>query len=214
MKLISINVGRPRELEWRGDIVRTSIFKAPVEGRVAVRGLNIAGDEQSDLSVHGGPDKAVYAYPHEHYAFWAAELGLDDLPFGAFGENLTIDGLVETAVNIGDRLRIGSAEFVVTQPRVPCFKLGVRFDRPDMPKRFLASGRMGFYVRVVQEGEIEAGDAITLLDRDAEGITVAEIITLYKGESSERELLRRASRAEALPAAWREWFGERLSSQT
>jgi len=129
MELISINVGLPREVDWRGRKVLTSIWKTPVEGRVAVRQLNLAGDQQSDLSVHGGPEKAVYVYPSEHYAYWREELPGVDLPWGAFGENLTTQGLREDSVQIGDRLRIGSADFLVTQPRMPCYKLGIRFTR-------------------------------------------------------------------------------------
>ena len=145
MKLLSVNVGLPREIEWKGKIVRTSIFKAPVPGRIRVAKLNVEGDQQSDLTVHGGIDKAVYAYPSEHYAFWRHELPGVELPSGVFGENFTTEGLLEETLHIGDRLRIGSSEFVVTQPRMPCFKLGIRFNRPDMVKRFLQSGRTGFY---------------------------------------------------------------------
>jgi len=148
MKLLSVNVGLPREIEWRGKLVRTSIFKAPVSGRVRVAALNLENDEQSDLSVHGGVDKAVYAYPSEHYPFWREELPGVDLPWGMFGENFTTEGLLEEAVHIGDRLQVGSAEFVVRQPRMPCYKLAIRFGRPDIVKRFLRSGRTGFYLAV------------------------------------------------------------------
>lgn len=161
MKLVSINVGLPREVQWRGKTLRTSIFKAPVSGRIWVKRLNVEGDRQSDLEVHGGSDKAVYAYPAEHYAFWREELPGMTLDWGGFGENFTTEGLLEDTVHIGDRVRIGSAEFVVTHPRMPCFKLGIRFGRQDMVKRFLRSGRTGFYMRVSQEGELTAGDAIT-----------------------------------------------------
>jgi MOSC domain-containing protein YiiM len=174
MKVISINVGLPQEVEWHNEIVRTSIFKAPVTGRVRVDRLNIEGDQQSDLTVHGGVDKAVYVYPSEHYDFWRKELPDFDLPWGAFGENLTTTGLAEDDVRMGDRFGIGSAEFVVTQPRMPCFKLTIRFGRADMIKRFYRSGRSGFYLSVAKEGEIEAGDAISLLHRDAEKMTIAE----------------------------------------
>src|SRR5467141_748297 len=162
MKLVSINVGLPREVRWHGKTVLTSIFKAPVEGSVKVGRLNLEGDRQSDLNVHGGADKAVYVYPAEHYAFWRAELPGVDLPGGAFGENFTTEGLIEDSVHIGDRLRIGSAEFVAMQPRMPCFKLGIRFGRPDMVKRFMHSGRTGFYLAVLQEGEVAAGDSFEL----------------------------------------------------
>ena len=166
MKILSVHVGLPRKIEWQGKIVRTSIFKRPVEGPVRVTKLNLDGDQQSDLSVHGGIDKAVYAYPSEHYAYWREELPGADLPWGAFGENLTTEGLSESAVNIGDRFRIGSAKFVVTQPRLPCYKLGVRFDRPDMVKRFFQSHRTGFYLAVLQEGEVAAGNSIEPSGRD------------------------------------------------
>ena len=163
MKLLSVNVGLPREIEWNGKIVRTSIFKQPVEGRVRVSTLNVEGDQQSDLTVHGGPDKAVYAYPSEHYPFWRQELPSMDLPRGVFGENFTTEGLLDETLHIGDRLCVGSAEFMVTQPRMPCFKLGIRFNSPEMVKRFLQSGRTGFYFAVTKEGEVAAGDSIELL---------------------------------------------------
>ncbi len=179
MKLISVNVGLPREVEWRGRTVRTSIWKTPIDGRVRVGRLNLEGDRQSDLSVHGGAEKAVYVYPSEHYAYWGRELPSMDLPWGAFGENLTTEGLLEDAVKIGDRLRIGSAELVVTQPRMPCYKLGVRFGREDMVKRFLKSGRTGFYLAVLREGEVGSGDPIELTQRDDHDVTVADISALF-----------------------------------
>jgi MOSC domain-containing protein YiiM len=174
MQVISINVGLPREVAWRGEIVETSIFKEPVKGRVRVDRLNIEGDRQSDLTVHGGVNKAIYVYPSEHYEFWRKELPDLDLPWGAFGENLTTTGLSEDDVRVGDRFAIGSAEFVVTQPRMPCFKLTMRFGRADMIKRFYRSGRSGFYLAVAKEGEIGAGDAIALLRRDVDAITIGE----------------------------------------
>ncbi len=213
MKLLSVNVGAPRELEWRGKLVRTSIFKSPVNGHVRVTRLNLEGDQQSDLSVHGGVDKAVYAYPSEHYRFWRKELPNLELGWGAFGENLTIEGLLEDAVRIGDRLRIGSAQFVVTQPRMPCFKLGIRLEEPDMVNRFLRSGRSGFYLAVVEEGEIAAGDAIELLTQDGqadEAVTVADVVSLYSGKTKSRDLLRRASELPALPSSLRDQFRSRL----
>ena len=177
MRLLSISVGLPREIEWKGKVVRTSIFKAPVLGRVRVTKLNLEGDQQSDLSVHGGIEKAVYAYPSEHYPFWRQQLPGMDLPWGAFGENLTTEGLLEETLNIGDRFRVGSAEFIVTQPRMPCFKLGIRFGRADMVKRFFQSGLSGFYLGVVQEGEIGAGDAIEPVSRATESRTIAEVVS-------------------------------------
>jgi MOSC domain-containing protein YiiM len=177
MRLISINVGRPREVQLPdNETVRTSIFKAPVPGPVQVRRLNLEGDQQSDLSVHGGVNKAVYAYPAEHYPFWRAELSSEALSWGAFGENFTTEGLLEDTVFIGDTLRIGSAQFVVTQPRRPCFKLGIRFGRQDIIKRFLKSGRSGFYLSVAQEGEVCAGDPVTLVSRADAAMTVAEVV--------------------------------------
>lgn len=210
MKLRSINVGLPREVEWRGKVVRTSIFKAPVSGRVRVTRLNAQGDRQSDLSVHGGADKAVYAYPSEHYAFWRNELPDMDFPWGVFGENLTTEGLLEDKVHIGDRIRAGSAEFMVTQPRIPCFKLAIRFNRPDIVKRFLRSGRTGFYLAVVQEGDIGAGDSLDLVAGDNSHVTVTDVVGLYAADAADQDLLRRASELSALPESWREYFRERL----
>jgi MOSC domain-containing protein YiiM len=210
MKLLSVNVGLPREIEWKGKVVRTSIFKEPVPGRVRVAQLNLQGDQQSDLSVHGGIDKAVYVYPSEHYPFWHQELPGKDLPWGVFGENLTTEGLLEETVRIGDRFRVGSAEFVVTQPRMPCFKLGIRFDRPDIVKRFLHSGRSGFYFAVLKEGEVTAGDSIELLKRDERGVTVADIVNLYGRDAANQQLLRRVSDLPSLPESWRDYFRKRL----
>jgi MOSC domain-containing protein YiiM len=211
MKLLSVNVGLPREVEWNGRTVRTSIFKAPVPGRMQVRKLNLDGDQQSDLTVHGGVDKAVYVYPSEHYAFWRRELPNADLNSGAFGENFTTEGaLDDQAVHIGDRFRIGSAEFVVTQPRMPCFKLGIRFGRPDMVKRFMYSGRNGFYFAVAKEGEVAAGDSIELLMRDENGVTIADIVDLYTADATKQDLLQRVSELTALPESWRAYFRKRL----
>jgi MOSC domain-containing protein YiiM len=211
MKLLSVNVGLPREVEWNRRTIRTSIFKAPVSGRVQVRKLNIDGDEQSDLTVHGGVNKAVYVYPSEHYTFWRDELPNADLDWGAFGENFTTQGaLDDKAVRIGDRFRIGSGEFVVTQPRMPCFKLGIRFGRADIIKRFLQSGRNGFYFAIAEEGEVAAGDSIELLGRDENGVTVAEIVELYTADAAKQDLLQRVSELAALPENWRAYFRKRL----
>ena len=188
-------------------------LQVPVIGRVRVTRLNLEGDQQSDLSVHGGVDKAVYAYPSEHYPFWRKELPSLQLGWGAFGENLTIEGLLEDAIKIGDRLRIGSAQFVVTQPRMPCFKLGIRLEVPDMVNRFLRSGRSGFYLAVVEEGEIAAGDAIELLTQDGQAdaaVTVADVVSLYSGKTKNRDLLRRVSELPALPSSLRDQFRSRL----
>jgi MOSC domain-containing protein YiiM len=191
-------------------VVRTSIWKEPVDGPVRVSTLNLEGDQQSDLSVHGGKDKAVYVYPREHYEYWKRELPGQELPWGAFGENLTTAGLLEPDVRIGDRLRMGSAEFLVTQPRMPCFKLGVRFGRDDMVKRFLRSGRSGFYLAVLREGEVTRGDPIEFAGRDDHGVTVADIAALYARDMDNEDLLRRAVAVPALPESWKEYFRERL----
>jgi MOSC domain-containing protein YiiM len=208
MKVVAVSVGLPREVMWRGRAVETSIFKTPVAGPVGVKRLNLDGDKQSDLTVHGGAEKAVYVYPSEHYQFWREELPGVELPWGAFGENLTTEGLDEN-IHIGDRLLIGSASFVVTQPRMPCYKLALRFDRLDMVKRFLQSGRTGYYLSVSQEGELATGDSVTLQPGDA-SVTVSDIVSLYAADASNQELLRRASRVAALPEAWRDYFRERL----
>lgn len=210
MKLVAISVGGPQEVEWRGRRIRTSIFKTPISGRVHVARGNVEGDQQSDLSVHGGPDKAVYAYPLEHYAFWRLELPEAELTWGAFGENFTTEGLLEDEVWIGDRYRVGTAELVVTQPRMPCYKLGVRFGRPDMAKRFLRSGRSGFYLGVEREGEVGPRDAIERLARDERRLTVADVVALYATDATNQPLLERASDHPSLPAAWREYFRQRL----
>jgi MOSC domain-containing protein YiiM len=210
MKLLSVNVGLPREIEWKGKLVRTSIFKTAVRSRVRVGQLNLEGDQQSDLSVHGGVEKAVYAYSSEHYAFWREEVPEMDLPWGVFGENFTTEGLLDETVHIGDRLRVGSAEFVVTQPRMPCFKLGIRFNRPDIVKRFLQSGRTGFYFAVLKEGEVTAGDSIELVKRDGNGVTIADIVTLYRRDANNQDLLRRVSELPSLPKSWRGYFRTRL----
>jgi MOSC domain-containing protein YiiM len=210
MKLICISVGRPRQVTWRGKSLTTSIWKSPVEGEVRVTTLNLQGDEQSDLSVHGGADKAVYVYPSEHYAYWRAELPGADFPWGGFGENFTTEGLLEENVRIGDRLRVGSAEFVVTQPRMPCFKLGIRFDRPDMVKRFLRARRTGFYLSVMRQGSVTAGDPIEFAAREEHGVTVADIVDLYARDSENEGLLRRAVALTALPESWRDHFRQRL----
>ena len=210
MRLVSVNTGRPREVEAGGRVVRTSIWKVPREGRLRVSAINIEGDEQSDLTVHGGVYKAVYCYPSEHYEYWRGQLPGMELPWGAFGENLTTDGLLETEVTIGDRFQIGSAEFSVTQPRQPCFKLGIRHGRDDMVKRFVASGRSGFYVRVVREGEIESGDAIRVLERAADSITVRDIFALKFGDDEAERELRRAAGAPGLSPSWKDDFLKRL----
>ena len=210
MKLISLNTGRPRDVAVNGRVVRTSIWKSSREGRLHVASLNVDGDEQSDLSVHGGTYKAVYCYPSEHYDYWRRELPGVDLPWGVFGENFTTEGLIETDVRIGDRLQIGTAQFVVTQPRQPCFKLGIRFGREDMVKRFVASGRSGFYVRVAREGDLASGDAIRLAERAVDSITVSEIFALHFDGDRAPDRVRHAAAAPGLSPSWKDNFLKRL----
>jgi MOSC domain-containing protein YiiM len=213
MKLISVNIGLPREVAWHGITVTTGIFKQPVEGRVALRKLNLDGDRQADLTVHGGEHKAVYCYPHEHYDYWNSELPVRKLPAGIFGENFTTEGLPEDSVHLGDRFSVGSAEVVVTQPRLPCYKLGVRFQADDMVKRFLASGRMGFYLAVTHEGEVGAGDEIKVVTRDPNLVRVSEITRLYIAKRYDTDdviSVRRALQVAVLPESWKEYFRERL----
>jgi MOSC domain-containing protein YiiM len=211
MKIISVNVGQPRLVKWNGQIVSTGIYKMPVEGRVRLRFLNLDGDRQADLSVHGGPSKAAYVYPAEHYSFWRDELPGTELPLGMFGENFTTLGLDESSVNIGDRFRLGSAEVMVTEPRMPCYKLGIKFGRTDILKRFLASGRTGFYFSVEREGEIGAGDEIELIGRDENNIKVADITRLYARDKNDVATMRRAIAVEALPETWRDYFRQRIA---
>jgi MOSC domain-containing protein YiiM len=194
--------------------VTTAIYKQPVEGRVALRKFNLDGDRQADLSVHGGEHKAVYCYPIEHYGYWKKELPGRELPMGMFGENFTTDGLLEDSVHLGDHFSVGSAEVVVTQPRLPCYKLGVRFQADDMVKRFLASARTGFYFAVTREGEVGAGDEIKAIAREPNAVPVSEITRLYVAKRYEEKdvmSLRRALRVAALPESWKEYFRERLA---
>ena len=210
-KLISVNVGLPREVKWKNKMVTTAIFKEPVEGRVTVNTLNIEGDAQADLEVHGGPSKAVYAYPSEHYATWRGELDDMELPWGIFGENLTTEGLLEDEVRIGDRFCIGTTTFQVTEPRVPCYKLAVRFDRPDIVRLMNQTGRTGFYLRVLEEGIVEAGDDIETLGRDPGEVTVKDITQLHSGsETANTELMRQAISIAALGESWRGYFEHKL----
>jgi MOSC domain-containing protein YiiM len=213
MTLLSINVGTPREVIANGRSVTIGIFKRPIAGRVRVRSLNIDGDRQADLTVHGGIDKAVYTYPHEHYAHWERELGRHDFTLGQFGENLTTSGLLEDDVRIGDLFAIGSARFEVSQPRVPCFKLALRMEMPQFPKLLLKSQRTGFYLRVVQDGEIGAGDTISRVATDPQQMTVREVFDVAYGESSGRSATQRAMEMPALAASWREMFEERLAGE-
>jgi MOSC domain-containing protein YiiM len=212
MKLISLNVGRPRLVAWNGVTVSTGIFKAPVADRVMLHATNLDGDRQADLSVHGGPNKAVYGYPSEHYPYWHDQLPGYELPWGVFGENFTTEGLLETEVSIGDSYRIGSAVIMIQTPRLPCFKLAARFRREDMVERFLRSGYSGFYFSVLQEGEVGAGDSFLFLGGESSTVTIAEMYRLYLSHSPGVDSLQRALEATLLPDSWRERFAAKLAT--
>lgn len=210
MKIVSVNVGLPRLLSWKRSTFKTAIFKTPVSGRVMLRPTNLDGDRQADLSVHGGPDKAVYGYPSEHYAYWSEQLPGYELPWGAFGENWTTEGLLEAEGSVGNRYRIGSAVVMVRTPRLPCFKLAAKFQREDMIERFLGSGRCGFYFSVVEEGEVGAGDEFQLLGGETPTLSILETIQAYT--SLDLELLQRAAKVDGLPHRWRERFQTRIEA--
>jgi MOSC domain-containing protein YiiM len=203
MQVISVNVGLPRLIEYRGEPISTGIFKSPVNGKIAVNEFNLVGDAQADLRVHGGSSKAVYAYPSEHYDFWRLELPEINFEYGNFGENLTTTNLSETTVCIGDRFRIGSAEFVVTEPRFPCFKLGLRFCRKDIIRRFQKSGRCGFYLAVEKTGELEIGDEVEVILRDARQFSIAEAFAFSENKFVDLDKLRSVLEIEALPKKWK-----------
>jgi MOSC domain-containing protein YiiM len=211
MNLISVNVARPRLVPYREQTVSTGIFKEPVAGPVQLRTLNLDGDRQADLAVHGGPYKAVYGYPSEHYEFWRQELLGAQLPWGMFGENFTTEGLLESDLHIGDRLQIGTAVIIVRQPRVPCYKLALKFHRNDILARFLRSGRSGFYFSVEQEGVVEAGNEFKFLSREPQAITIAEMNLLFAEDKYNRTLLDKALATSALPEYWRDYFGKRVT---
>jgi MOSC domain-containing protein YiiM len=202
MRLLSVNVSTPIQLQYAGRVIGTGIFKKPVSGAVRLASHNLDGDRQADYRVHGGPDKAVYAYPHEHYAYWAEELGRDDFEFGQFGENFTVERMLEDTVCIGDVYGVGDALLQVTQPRAPCYKLGMKMGLPEFPKIFLASGRSGFYLRVLREGTVEAGQAVVPLERDPHGFTVREVQALAFSGAPGPDRLKAAL---ALPALSKEW---------
>ena len=211
MKLLSVNVSLPKEVPSADGTVTTGIFKVPVSGRVMLRALNLEGDGQADLQNHGGIYQAAYAYPSEHYLYWARELGRDDLRPGQFGENFTVEGMLESEVRIGDGYRVGGAAVEVTQPRIPCYKLALKMGSPDFPKQFLGSGRVGFYLRVVEEGEVGAGDPIERLQSDPEALTVLQVIRLAFFDRNNREMTERAIHLRALSPEWRQRFEERLN---
>ena len=210
MKLLSVNVSQPKEVSYNGQRIKTGIFKEPVAGRTMMRRLNLDGDGQGDPSVHGGIHKAVYVYPIEHYHYWKGELGRDDLTYGKFGENLTVEGMLEDTVHIGDVFQIGQALVEVSQPRVPCFKLGIKMRDPQIVKPFLQSERVGFYVRVLEEGEVGAGDAIERT-RVGEGqMTVKEIVHLRHFDITNLEAAEKAANLPALTPSWRDSFEDIL----
>ena len=210
MKIISINVGRPRLVMSNGSPVSTGIFKEPVAGPVMLRTLNLDGDRQADLTVHGGISKAVYAYPFEHYDFWRRELPDMELNPGMFGENFTSEGLFEEEINVGDRFRVGEAELMATEPRLPCYKLGIKFGRSDIIKRFLQSRRTGIYFSVLKEGMVEAGDEVELLARDPNNISIADITRVFAFDKDDVDTLRRLVMLEPLSESWREHFDKQL----
>ena len=209
-KILSVNVSLPKEIDFEGQKVRTGIFKEPVEGRVMLRTLNLDGDKQADLTVHGGPDKAVYAYPIEHYEYWRRMFTNIEMSTGMFGENLTVDGLKESEVSIGDVFQIGSSKVIATQPRMPCYKLGVKFGRMDILKMFLASGRSGIYFKVLEEGEVGAGDTIEQIRKDPNGITISDVVRLYASDKEDIKMMRRAVKVEPLPEGWKHYFLEQI----
>lgn len=210
MRVVSVNVGLPRTAEWKGESFLTGIFKEPVAGRLPLGEINIAGDGQADRVNHGGPGKAVYAYPVEHYPFWYEFLGVDSLPYGALGENLTVEGLDEETTCLGDVLRVGPVELVVTQPREPCFKLAAKFGREDIVRHFLQSGLSGFYLAVRRTGEVGAGDAIEILSRDPARVPIADVNRAHRGASADSAILRRAAEHDVLPEYWRKKVRLRL----
>ena len=210
MKLVSLNVARPRLLVYQGKTINTGIFKQPVTGPVQLRTLNLDGDRQADLTVHGGPNKAAYGYPSEHYPVWRQELPGVNLPWGMFGENFTTTGLAEDKLHVGDRFQIGSAIVMVRQPRNPCYKLAAKFQRDDMIERFLRNGRSGFYFSVEQEGSVAVDDDFLPLKRNNAGITIAEMNHLFVRDKYNHDLLRKAIETAALPEDWRDYFQERL----
>jgi MOSC domain-containing protein YiiM len=210
LRLVSVNVGLPREIRWKGKTVKTSIFKLPVEGSVLLRRQNLEGDRHSDLSVHGGLTKAVYVYSTHHYQYWKGKLGRSDLAWGNFGENFTVDEMDEETVCIGDEFLVGSARVIVTEPRFPCFKLGIRFNRPDMENLFLKSQRTGFYFGVVEEGMVRSGDYLERILKHPDGLRIGDVTRLYTTDKRNKVLLQKAIAVNALPEKWRVRFEHQL----
>ena len=213
MKLISVNIGQPKAVEINGRAYRTGIYKRAVAGRIRLGQYNLEGDGQADLDNHGGLNRAVYCYPHEHYAYWSGVLKRDDFEYGQFGENLTLGGLLESEVCIGDIIEVGSAVVQPTQPRVPCYKLEGKLGIPGFAKTFLRSNRSGFYARVLEEGLVAAGDDIRLLQRDTVGMTVAEVNAALHLEAPDPATAERALRLEALSPEWRRRFEKQLTKR-
>jgi MOSC domain-containing protein YiiM len=212
MELLAISIGQPRSVEYQGRRVLTGIYKSPVAGPVTVTPDGVEGDGQADLECHGGTDKALCTYTVENYHFWERELGLPALPFGQFGENLTVTGMPDEAVHVGDVFGIGAIIVQVTQPRVPCHKLGVRFGLPQFPQRFLPSGRCGFYLRVLQSGTLRAGDAIERLREDPTRLNLRDCMLAIQDGPRQQEIIRRALDVEALSTAWRSDLARRLQA--
>lgn len=211
LKLLSLNVGLPRQVNFQNELVTTGIFKEPVSGRVRLRKLNLDGDKQADLTVHGGADKAIYAYPGEHYSYWNKKLYGMSLPWGKFGENFTTQGMFEETVNVGDQFQVGTAKVVATQPRMPCYKLGVKFGRMDIIKEFLASGLTGVYFKVMEEGELQQGDEIKLIRKDENNVTIKDIVRLYTVNKDDFQTMERAIKVKDLPEGWKFHFIEQLN---
>jgi MOSC domain-containing protein YiiM len=211
MRVISVNVGLPKKVNFGKETVTTAIFKNPIKHRVKLYTLNLEGDKQADLTVHGGVDKAVYSYPSEHYKFWKKEIKDFEYSWGTFGENLTTEGLLEDLVNIGDQFQIGSAKVIATQPRMPCYKLAVRFGRMDIIRRFMASERSGIYFKVAQEGEIGVEDKIELIKSDENKVTIRDIVHLQTSGGRDTEMMNQAIKVKDLPDGWRNYFMEKLT---
>jgi MOSC domain-containing protein YiiM len=212
MKVLSVNVGLPRKVLFNGQTITTAIFKDPVKGPVMLRKINLDGDKQADLTVHGGADKAVYSYPVEHYDYWRKQYPNIDIIWGMFGENFTTEGLMEDTVNIGDQVQIGSAKLVATQPRMPCYKLGVRFGIMEIIRRFLSSGRPGIYFKVLKQGEVKTDDKIEIIEKDKNNVTVKDIVRLYinRDHVDNIETMRRAIKISALPEGWKYEFQQNI----
>jgi MOSC domain-containing protein YiiM len=212
MKVLSVNVGLPRKVLFNGQTITTAIFKDPVKGPIMLRKINLDGDKQADLTVHGGADKAVYSYPVEHYDYWRKQYPNIDIIWGMFGENFTTQGLMEDTVNIGDQVQIGSAKLVATQPRMPCYKLGVRFGIMEIIRRFLSSGRPGIYFKVLKQGEVKTDDKIEIIEKDKNNVTVKDIVRLYinRDHIDNIETMRRAIKISALPEGWKYEFQQNI----